>query len=123
MWIPWPQPSDLLPGNARRIVRALEVIESHPERSFPAVPCERHTDSRGRFTTCLAPGSGNARYADSRAEWRQWAAGFVEEAEVPQARGGRFRGESLTACACAGGIASVLRFLDGDISGVGGGGI
>ena len=101
----------ILPGNARRIVRALEVIEL-TGRSFPAVL----PDHRYRLPHVVQVGLAIDRVElDARIAARvdvMWAAGFVDEVRRLDAAGLR---ESLTASRALG-YRQVLRFLDGDVS-------
>jgi tRNA dimethylallyltransferase len=101
----------ILPGNTRRIVRALEVIEL-TGRPFTATLPER----RYRLPDVVQIGltidraSLDARIAD-RVD-AMWAAGFVDEVRRLAAAGLR---ESLTASRALG-YRQVLRFLDGEIT-------
>lgn len=101
----------ILPGNTRRIVRALEVIEL-TGRPFTATLPER----RYRLTDVVQIGLTidrvplDARIAD-RVD-AMWAAGFVDEVRRLAAAGLR---ESLTASRALG-YRQVLRFLDGEIT-------
>ena len=101
----------ILPGNTRRIVRALEVIEL-TGRPFTATLPER----RYRLQDVVQIGLAidrvplDARIAD-RVD-AMWAAGFVDEVRTLAAAGLR---ESLTASRALG-YRQVLRFLDGEIT-------
>ncbi len=101
----------ILPGNTRRIVRALEVIEL-TGRPFTATLPER----RYRLPDVVQIGLSidraplDARIAD-RVD-AMWAAGFVDEVRRLAAAGLR---ESLTASRALG-YRQVLRFLDGEIT-------
>ena len=101
----------ILPGNTRRIVRALEVIEL-TGRPFAATLPER----RYRLPDVVQIGLTidraplDARIAD-RVD-AMWAAGFVDEVRRLAAAGLR---ESLTASRALG-YRQVLRFLDGEIT-------
>ena len=101
----------ILPGNTRRIVRALEVIEL-TGRPFTATLPER----RYRLPDVVQIGLAidravlDARIAD-RVD-AMWAAGFVDEVRRLAAAGLR---ESLTASRALG-YRQVLRFLDGEIT-------
>ena len=101
----------ILPGNTRRIVRALEVIEL-TGRPFTATLPER----RYRLPDVVQIGLTidraplDARIAD-RVD-AMWAAGFVDEVRRLAAAGLR---ESLTASRALG-YRQVLRFLDGEIT-------
>jgi tRNA dimethylallyltransferase len=103
--------SRILPGNTRRIVRALEVIEL-TGRPFTATLPER----RYRLQDVVQIGLAidrvplDARIAD-RVD-AMWAAGFVDEVRTLAAAGLR---ESLTASRALG-YRQVLRFLDGEIT-------
>jgi tRNA dimethylallyltransferase len=101
----------ILPGNGRRIVRALEVIEL-TGRPFSATLPER----RYRLTDVVQIGLAIDRAAlDTRIAARvdaMWAAGFVDEVRQLAATGLR---ESLTASRALG-YRQVLRFLDDEIS-------
>jgi tRNA dimethylallyltransferase len=103
--------SRILPGNGRRIVRALEVIEL-TGRSFPAVLPERHYV----LSDVLQIGLAIDRPAlDARIAARvdaMWAAGFVEEVRQLAAAGLR---DSLTASRALG-YRQVLGYLEGEIS-------
>lgn len=101
----------ILPGNARRIVRALEVIEL-TGRSFPAVLPERRYVLPDVVQIGLAI---DRPTLDARIAARvdaMWAAGFVEEVRRLAAAGLR---DSLTASRALG-YRQVLRYLDGEIS-------
>jgi tRNA dimethylallyltransferase len=101
----------ILPGNARRIIRALEVIEL-TGRSFSAVLPER----RYRLLDVVQIGLAIDRATlDDRIAARvdaMWAAGFVDEVRQLEAVGLR---ESVTASRALG-YRQVLRFLDEEIS-------
>lgn len=101
----------ILPGNARRIIRALEVIEL-TGGSFSAVLPDR----RYRLTDVVQIGLAIDRTTlDARIAARvdaMWAAGFVDEVRQLAAAGLR---ESRTASRALG-YRQVLRLLDGDIS-------
>ena len=101
----------ILPGNARRIIRALEVIEL-TGGPFSAVLPARHY----RLPHVVQIGLTIDRATlDDRIAARvdaMWAAGFVAEVRQLAADGLR---ESLTASRALG-YRQVLRFLDGDIS-------
>jgi tRNA dimethylallyltransferase len=101
----------ILPGNSRRIVRALEVIEL-TGRPFSAMLPDR----RYRLTNVVQIGLAIDRAAlDTRIAVRvdaMWAAGFVDEVRRLAAAGLR---ESLTASRALG-YRQVLQFLDGEIS-------
>jgi tRNA dimethylallyltransferase len=101
----------ILPGNARRIVRALEVIEL-TGRSFSAVLPERRYVLPDVVQIGLAI---DRPTLDARIAARvdaMWAAGFVDEVRRLAAVGLR---ESLTASRALG-YRQVLRYLDGEIS-------
>jgi tRNA dimethylallyltransferase len=103
--------SRILPGNIRRVVRALEVIEL-TGRSFSAVLPDR----RYRLPEVVQIGLAVDRATlDGRIAERveaMWAAGFVDEVRRLAAAGLR---ETLTASRALG-YRQVLRFLDGEIS-------
>jgi tRNA dimethylallyltransferase len=103
--------SRILPGNGRRIVRALEVIEL-TGRSFPAVLPERHyvlpdVVQIGLAIDRLALDARIAARVDA-----MWAVGFIEEVRQLAAAGLR---DSLTASRALG-YRQVLRYLEGEIS-------
>jgi tRNA dimethylallyltransferase len=101
----------ILPGNARRVIRALEVIEL-TGRSFSAVLPEH----RYWLPDVVQIGIAVDRPTlDARIAARvdaMWAAGFVEEVRQLAASGLR---ESLTASRALG-YRQVLRCIDGEIS-------
>jgi tRNA dimethylallyltransferase len=103
--------SRILPGNIRRVVRAVEVIEL-TGRSFSAVLPDR----RYRLPEVVQIGLVVDRATlDGRIAERveaMWAAGFVDEVRRLAAAGLR---KSLTASRALG-YRQVLRFLDGEIS-------
>jgi tRNA dimethylallyltransferase len=101
----------ILPGNTRRIVRALEVIEL-TGRPFTATLPERRYLLPDVLQIGLAIDRAvlDARIAD-RVD-AMWAAGFVDEVRRLAAAGLR---ESLTASRALG-YRQVLRFLDGEIT-------
>ena len=101
----------ILSGNARRVVRALEVIEL-TGRSFSAVLPERRYLLADVVQIGLEVDRAtlNARIA-ARVD-AMWAAGFVEEVRRLTSAGLR---ESLTASRALG-YRQILRFLDGEIS-------
>jgi tRNA dimethylallyltransferase len=101
----------ILPGNARRIVRALEVIEL-TGGSFPAVLPDRHYVLSDVVQIGLAI---DRPTLDARIAARvdaMWAVGFVEEVRRLAAAGLR---DSLTASRALG-YRQVLRYLKGEIS-------
>jgi tRNA dimethylallyltransferase len=101
----------ILPGNSRRIVRALEVIEL-TGRSFSAVLPERRYVLPDVVQIGLAI---DRPTLDTRIAARvdaMWAQGFVDEVRRLEAAGLR---ESLTASRALG-YRQVLRCLDGEIS-------
>jgi tRNA dimethylallyltransferase len=101
----------ILPGNARRIVRALEVIEL-TGGSFPAVLPDRHYVLPDVVQIGLAI---DRPTLDARIAARvdaMWAVGFVEEVRRLAAAGLR---DSLTASRALG-YRQVLRYLKGEIS-------
>jgi tRNA dimethylallyltransferase len=101
----------ILPGNARRVIRALEVIEL-TGRSFSAALPEHHY----RLPDVVQIGIAiNRPTLDARIGARvdaMWAAGFVDEVRRLTSAGLR---ESITASRALG-YRQVLRFLDGEIS-------
>jgi tRNA dimethylallyltransferase len=101
----------ILPGNARRIIRALEVIEL-TGRSFSAVLPEH----RYRLSDVVQIGIAIDRPTlDARIAARveaMWAAGFVDEVRRLEEAGLR---AGLTASRALG-YRQVLRYLDGEIS-------
>ena len=101
----------ILPGNARRIIRALEVIEL-TGRSFSAVLPEH----RYRLSDVVQIGIAIDRPTlDARIAARveaMWAAGFVDEVRRLEEAGLR---AGLTASRALG-YWQVLRYLDGEIS-------
>ncbi len=103
--------TQILPGNARRVIRALEVIEL-TGRSFSAALPEHQY----RLPDVVQIGIAVDRPTlDARIAERvhaMWAAGFVEEVRRLAAAGLR---ESLTASRALG-YRQVLRYLDGEIS-------
>jgi tRNA dimethylallyltransferase len=101
----------ILPGNARRVIRALEVIEL-TGRSFSAVLPEH----RYRLSDVVQIGIAIDRATlDARIAARveaMWAAGFVDEVRRLEEAGLR---AGLTASRALG-YQQVLRYLDGEIS-------
>jgi tRNA dimethylallyltransferase len=101
----------ILPGNARRVIRALEVIEL-TGRSFSAVLPEH----RYRLADVVQIGIAIDRATlDARIAARveaMWAAGFVDEVRRLEEAGLR---AGLTASRALG-YRQVLRYLDGEIS-------
>lgn len=101
----------ILPGNSRRVIRALEVIEL-TGRSFSASLPER----RYRLPHVVQIGLAIDRATlDARIAARvdaMWAAGFVDEVRRLATAGLR---ESMTASRALG-YRQVLRYLDGEIS-------
>lgn len=101
----------ILPGNARRVIRALEVIEL-TGRSFSAVLPEH----RYRLSDVVQIGITIDRPTlDARIAARveaMWAAGFVDEVRRLEEAGLR---AGLTASRALG-YRQVLRYLDGEIS-------
>jgi tRNA dimethylallyltransferase len=101
----------ILPGNARRVVRALEVIELTGQSFSAALPEHRY-----RLAGVVQIGIAvdrptlDARIA-ARVD-RMWAAGFVDEVRRLAPAGLR---ESLTASRALG-YRQVLRYLDGEIT-------
>jgi tRNA dimethylallyltransferase len=103
--------SRILPGNARRVVRALEVIELTGRPFSATLP-----ELRYRLPDVVQIGLAIDRATlDTRIAARvdaMWAAGFVDEVRQLAATG--LRG-SLTASPALG-YRQVLRFLDGEIT-------
>jgi tRNA dimethylallyltransferase len=103
--------AQILPGNARRVIRALEVIELTGRSFSAALPEHRY-----RLPDVVQIGIAVDRPTlDARIAERvhaMWAAGFVEEVRRLAAAGLR---ESLTASRALG-YRQVLRYLDGEIS-------
>ena len=103
--------SRILPGNARRTIRALEVIEL-TGRSFQAVlpECRYVLPDVVQIGLAVDRPTLDARIA-ARVD-AMWAAGFVEEVRRLASAGLR---DSLTASRALG-YRQVLRYLDGEIS-------
>jgi tRNA dimethylallyltransferase len=103
--------SRILPGNARRTIRALEVIEL-TGRSFQAVlpECRYVLPDVVQIGLAVDRPTLDARIA-ARVD-AMWAAGLVEEVRRLAAAGLR---DSLTASRALG-YRQVLRYLDGEIS-------
>ena len=103
--------AQILPGNARRVIRALEVIEVTGRSFSAALPEHRY-----RLPDVVQIGIAVDRPTlDARIAERvhaMWAAGFVEEVRRLVTAGLR---ESLTASRALG-YRQVLRYLDGEIS-------
>ena len=103
--------SRILPGNVRRVVRALEVIELTGRPFSATLP-----ELRYRLPNVVQIGLSIDRATlDARIVARvdaMWRAGFVDEVRRLAATGLR---ESLTASRALG-YRQVLRFLDGEIS-------
>ena len=103
--------AQILPGNARRVIRALEVIELTGRSFSAALPEHRY-----RLPDVVQIGIAVDRPTlDARIAERvhaMWAAGFVEEVHRLATAGLR---ESLTASRALG-YRQVLRYLDGEIS-------
>jgi tRNA dimethylallyltransferase len=101
----------ILPGNSRRVIRALEVIELTGRSFSAALPEHRY-----RLSDVVQIGIAVDRPTlDARIATRveaMWAAGFVEEVRRLASAG--LRG-SLTASRALG-YRQVLRYLDGQIS-------
>ena len=101
----------ILPGNARRVIRALEVIELTGQSFSAELPEHRY-----RLTDVVQIGIAVARPAlDARITARvdaMWAAGFVDEVRRLASAGLR---EGLTASRGLG-YRQVLRFLEGEIT-------
>ena len=103
--------AQILPGNARRVIRALEVIELTGRSFSAALPEHRY-----RLPDVVQIGIAVDRPTlDARIAERvhaMWAAGFVEEVRRLATAGLR---ESLTASRALG-YRQVLRYLDGEIT-------
>ena len=103
--------AQILPGNARRVIRALEVIEVTGRSFSAALPEHRY-----RLPDVVQIGIAVDRPTlDARIAERvhaMWAAGFVEEVRRLATAGLR---ESLTASRALG-YRQVLRYLDGEIT-------
>jgi tRNA dimethylallyltransferase len=101
----------ILPGNTRRVVRALEVIELTGGPFSAVLPARRyllhHVVQIGLAIDRVALDARIAARVDA-----MWAAGFVAEVRQLAAAGLR---ESLTASRALG-YRQVLRFLEGEIS-------
>jgi tRNA dimethylallyltransferase len=101
----------ILPGNTRRIIRALEVIELTGQPFSARLPAHRY-----RLTDVVQIGLAIDRAAlDARISARvnaMWAAGFVDEVRGLVTAGLR---DGLTASRALG-YRQVLRFLDGEIT-------
>ena len=101
--------SRILPGNGRRVIRALEVIEL-TGRSFSAVLPEHRYRC---LTSCrsVLQSTGRRSMLGLPPAWTQCGLGFVEEVRS-SASGLR---DSLTASRALG-YRQVLRYIDGEIS-------
>jgi tRNA dimethylallyltransferase len=101
----------ILPGNARRVIRALEVIELTGQSFSAELPEHRY-----RLADVVQVGIAVARPTlDARIAARvdaMWAAGFVDEVRRLASAGLR---EGLTASRALG-YRQVLRVLDGEIT-------
>lgn len=102
--------SAILPGNMRRIVRALEVIEL-TGRPFSATLPQPEYDVRSVQLGLRAPRPLLDERIGQRVE-QMWAGGLVAETEALVAQGLR---EGRTASRALG-YAQVLRYLDGDLT-------
>jgi tRNA dimethylallyltransferase len=101
----------ILPGNSRRVIRALEVIELTGRSFSAALPAHRYRLADVvQIGLAIDRATLNARIA-ARVE-AMWAAGLVQEVRRLSSAGLR---ESLTASRALG-YRQVLRFLDGEIS-------
>ena len=100
----------ILPGNGRRIVRALEVVEITGGRFTATLPAEREFYPSVRIGLDVPRPVLDARI-DERVE-RMWAAGLVEEVRRLLDAGLR---EGVTASRALG-YAQVLRLLDGELT-------
>ncbi len=100
----------ILPGNGRRIVRALEVVEITGGRFTATLPAEREFYPSVRIGLDVPRPVLDARI-DARVE-RMWAAGLVQEVRRLADAGLR---EGITASRALG-YAQLLRMLDGDLT-------
>jgi tRNA dimethylallyltransferase len=98
----------ILPGNGRRIVRALEVVELTGEPFTASLPEPRYVLPAVQVGLEVPRDVLDARI-DARVD-AMWAAGLVQEVEALAGRGLR---EGLTASRALG-YAQVLRALDGE---------
>ncbi len=103
--------SQILPGNARRIVRALEVIALTGKPFVASLPAYDYVYDRVVQLGLDVPRAVLEERITARVE-RMWAAGLVEEVRRLVARGLR---EGRTASRALG-YAQVLSFLDGECS-------
>ena len=103
--------TQILPGNSRRVIRALEVIELTGRSFSAALPKHRYLlPDVVQIGIAVDRPTLDARIAER--VHAMWAAGFVEEVRRLAAAGLR---ESLTASRALG-YRQVLRYLDGEIS-------
>lgn len=101
----------ILPGNARRVVRALEVIELTGGPFTASLPERRYLlDDVRQVGVDVARTVVDARIA-ARVE-AMWAAGFVDEVRALVGHGLR---DGLTASRALG-YAQILRYLDGELT-------
>jgi tRNA dimethylallyltransferase len=98
----------ILPGNGRRIVRALEVIELTGRRFAASLPAPQFVYDAVQIGLHVPRPDLDRRIAQ-RVD-RMWAAGLVDEVRRLEQRGLR---EGRTASRALG-YAQVLRFLDGE---------
>ena len=101
----------ILPGNSRRVIRALEVIEL-TGRSFSAALPEHRYQLADVVQIGIAVDRPTLAARIAERVDAMWAAGFVEEVRRLAAAGLR---DSLTASRALG-YRQVLRYLDGEIS-------
>jgi tRNA dimethylallyltransferase len=103
--------TQILPGNSRRVIRALEVIELTGRSFSAALPKHRYLlPDVVQIGIAVDRPTLDVRIAER--VHAMWAAGFVEEVRRLAAAGLR---ESLTASRALG-YRQVLRYLDGEIS-------
>jgi tRNA dimethylallyltransferase len=98
----------ILPGNGRRIVRALEVIELSGRPFSATMPEHRYLYDAAQVGIAVPRAELDERIA-VRVE-RMWAAGFVDEVRALEGKGLR---DGLTAGRALG-YAQVLRYLAGE---------
>ena len=98
----------ILPGNGRRIVRALEVIELTGRPFAAALPEPSYVRPAVQIGLRMPSAKSSTRRIDARVE-AMWAAGLVEEVRALAAAGCARAGPRRKAL----GYAQVLDFLDG----------
>ncbi len=101
----------MLPGNGRRVVRALEVIEITGRPYASSLPAPRYHYDRAVQIGVDIDRETLDRRIEQRVE-QMWSAGFVEEVRALEGRGLR---EGRTAHRALG-YQQVLAFLDGEIT-------